>query len=219
MASTPLRRAVLAAGVAATLLFPASPAAAQLDPGNFDIRQHGTVVGHIFVPVRLSPAVYVEHWIVSREYVYPSSHGPVVTEIVPSNRSSASEQEFFRQVDFGPGSRYIRVLAQESGTLPKAGGAQARADHAGLLGVDQVPFWAVAATVGLAWRLAARSSTSNRSTPQRRTPGTEHRNPSGMHLQAAVSVPLPRWRNEHLLTAYRPPEPAAPRECEQPPAR
>ena len=210
MASTRLRRlAVLAAGMAVALLVPASPAAAQLDPGNFDIRQHGTVVGHIFVPVHLSPAVYVEHWIVSREYVYPSSHAPVVTEIVPSTRSSASEQEFFRQVDFGPGSRYIRVLAQETGTLPNAGGAQARADHAGLLGVGQVPVWAVAATVGLAWRLTARSWTANRSTPQRRTPGTGTPKPIGMQLPRPPFPSSPRWRNEHLLTAYRPPEHSA----------
>ena len=197
---------------------PASPAAAQLDPGNFDIRQYGTVVGHIFVPVRLSPAVYVEHWVVSREYVYPSSHAPVVTEIVPSNRSFASEQEFFRQLDFGPGSRYIRVLAQESGTLPKAGRVQARADHAGLLGVGQVPFWAVAATAGLAWRLTVRSSTSNRRTPQRRP---EHRTPKPIgHASVGRRFrPLPRRRNEHLLTAYRPPEHSAPRECDQPPTR
>jgi hypothetical protein len=163
VASTRLHRfAVLVAGVAVALLVPASPAGAQLDPGNFDIRQRGTVVGHIFVPAHLSPAVYVEHWIVSGEYVYPSSHAPVATEILPSDRTSASVQEFFRQVNFGPGSRYIRVLAQESGTLPKAGGAQPRgAEHAGLLGPGQVFFWAVAAGGGLTWRLAIRSSSAS----------------------------------------------------------
>lgn len=60
---------VAAAGVAQALSGPAGPAVGQLDPGNFEIRQHGAVVGHIFVSPHRSPDIYVERWAVSVDYV------------------------------------------------------------------------------------------------------------------------------------------------------
>lgn len=126
---------VVALGVVATVVLSAAPASAQLDPGNFDIRQGGVLVGQIFVPERGAAAQhYVEHWVVSAAYVFPSPENRVATEIIPADRRYADEQDFLRRVDLGPGARYIRVVAHERPGASLASGPAAKQSATGLMG-------------------------------------------------------------------------------------
>lgn len=97
----------------------ALPAAAQLDPGNYDIRQHGRTVGEIYVPDRAEGATtYVEHWVLFRGYVYPSSRRDSAIRIRRSQQADDSEEEFFRRVPWDTGFRYVRIDATDTDELP-----------------------------------------------------------------------------------------------------
>ena len=92
---------------------------AQIDPGNFELYQGGVKVGEIFVPFRDRTAKnYVEHWVLYPSYANPAD-GRGSTEIRPVARRYLSASEFFHDVPFAPGARYVLVRAQESLDLPK----------------------------------------------------------------------------------------------------
>jgi hypothetical protein len=112
-----MRRLILAAMAAFALM--ALPTSAQLDPGNFEIRQNGRTVGEIFVPARVPGSnTYVEHWVLSADYSYPSPNSAVMTRIRAQRHRYASEKDFFARVPWSPGSRYVRIDATESDRLP-----------------------------------------------------------------------------------------------------
>jgi hypothetical protein len=114
-----MRRIILAAILAALALLVALPTSAQLDPGNFEIRQNGRTVGEIFVPARApGTTTYAEHWVLSADYAYPSPDSAVMTQIRAPRQRYASEEDFFARVPWGPGSRYVRIDATESDRLP-----------------------------------------------------------------------------------------------------
>ena len=97
----------------------ASPAQAQLDPGNVDVFQGGSKVGEIFVPARAPSAHrYIEHWVLFSGYVYPGSDSATTTEIRAATARYASAQNFFNRVPWGPGFRYVLIQATEAGRLP-----------------------------------------------------------------------------------------------------
>jgi hypothetical protein len=86
-----------------------------------DVFQDGHLVGQIFVPDKIDRYNYVEHWVLFPGYQYPSSINRVDMRIVPSRTQRIrTEAEFFSQ-RFPEGSRYVRVLAQESDTVPTTG--------------------------------------------------------------------------------------------------
>ena len=91
---------------------------AQLDPGNFDLYQDGLKVGEIFVPFRdRTDQNYVEHWVLFSQYENPRENSGN-TVISPAGQRYESAQDFFQRVPFGPGSRYVRIRANESLNLP-----------------------------------------------------------------------------------------------------
>ena len=112
-----MRRAAVLLGTVLALLV-ASPAQAQLDPGNFDLYQNGAKVGEVYVPSRLSTSSYVEHWVLFRGYVHPGPDAPGQTTIVPVRARYTNEADFFARVPWGEGFHYARVSTTESDTLP-----------------------------------------------------------------------------------------------------
>lgn len=96
-----LRRAL----VAAVLLFSLCTGAfAQLDGGWHVIRQNGKIVGEIFVPMRPADAkLYVEHWVLYEDYIYPSPTNRATIEISPeAAQIYRDEADFFAHVRFAP---------------------------------------------------------------------------------------------------------------------
>jgi hypothetical protein len=111
-----LLHAVLCA-VCALML--ALPAGAQLDPGNFEIFQNGRKVGEIFVPERTKGQTsYVEHWVLSSDYIYPGGKLSAQILIKRSQRSYASVDDFFARVSWGSGYRYVKIEATDADKLP-----------------------------------------------------------------------------------------------------
>jgi hypothetical protein len=78
-------------------------------------------VGEVFVPQR-DPAEtrYVEHWVLYPNYRYPGPRylGALRVVVSTSEAPYASEDDFFRNVPFAKGSKYVRVNCQESPALP-----------------------------------------------------------------------------------------------------
>jgi hypothetical protein len=76
-------------------------------------------VGEIHVPGKASQSLYIEHWILYPNYVYPNAHNGIRTDILPDiNLSYASEADFFAHAPFGPGYRYVRVTSDDTDLLP-----------------------------------------------------------------------------------------------------
>lgn len=112
-----LRLRLLPTIVLAALL--AFPAAAQIDPGNFEIVQFGQTVGEIFVPAHEpGQTVYVEHWVLFRTYTYPDGDRWLRTKIKAGRKHYTSEEDFFARAPWGPGYRYVRVDATDTDKLP-----------------------------------------------------------------------------------------------------
>lgn len=111
---------VFAAAVVATVLHLAQPADAQLDPGNFDLIQRGTKVGEVYVPPREpGQTTYIEHWVLFPNYTYPSPVSRQGLRLVALRRPRyTSEEDFFRNVPWGEGYRYVQITANESTSLP-----------------------------------------------------------------------------------------------------
>jgi len=112
-----LALALLVAG----LLPPA--AKAQIDVGSrIYLYENGVRVGEVFVPDRApGQTEYAEDWVLYPNYMYPGPRFIGALQIVPSptEKPYASEQDFFQRVPFAAGSKYVRVLAQESAYLPR----------------------------------------------------------------------------------------------------
>jgi hypothetical protein len=107
--------AVLLACLAASMAF------AQTDPSLHLILQNGVQVGEIYSPPRADQGLYVEHWILYPNYVYPSADNGIKTEIVPAPIATnyKSEADFFARAPFGPGYRYVHVLCNDSTHFPR----------------------------------------------------------------------------------------------------
>jgi len=107
--------------ITAAILAPT--AKAQLDAGNrIYLYENGVRVGEVYVPYRApGQTQYVEDWVLYPNYMYPGPRFIGTLQIVPSptEQPYASEQDFFQRVPFTTGSKYIRVLAQESNYLPR----------------------------------------------------------------------------------------------------
>jgi hypothetical protein len=114
-----LPAAMLTLGLASLFIHTAK---AQLDPGlRTYLYENGIRVGEVYVPDRAAGATeYVEDWVLYPNYLYPGPQFIGALQIVPSSseRPYASETDFFQRVPFAPGSKYIRVLAQEYTSLP-----------------------------------------------------------------------------------------------------
>ena len=115
----------LAAAVGlAALTLGAGPAAAQFDPNLHDVfqqeRGQWVLKGQIYVPDKVDRNNYVEHWVLFPGYTYPSGTNRVAMKVEPARTQLGSETEFFAQ-RFPTGSRYVRVLAQESDVVPSTG--------------------------------------------------------------------------------------------------
>ena len=85
--------------------------------------ENGANVGEIYVPERAPDATeYYEHWVLSPNYQYPGPKfmGKMQVTPSPTERPYASEADFFRNVPFPAGSKYVRVFAQEYSALPSA---------------------------------------------------------------------------------------------------
>jgi hypothetical protein len=94
-------------------------ALAQIMPDLSAIYQNGVQVGEIYVPQWGSRSLYVEHWILYPNYVYPNARNGVETRIAPNpNVSYASETDFFARAPFGPGYRYVRVTSADMDKMP-----------------------------------------------------------------------------------------------------
>src|SRR5262245_23415562 len=95
---------------------------AQLDSGNrFYLYENGARVGEIYVEDRVEGQThYVEHWVLSPNYQYPGPKFIGKLEIIPSptEKPYANADDFFRNVPFERGSKYIRVTADEFSELP-----------------------------------------------------------------------------------------------------
>jgi hypothetical protein len=118
------RVTLLVASAIVALVGAAGPARAQIDPMSvMDITQQGVVVGQIYVPAYASPTDYVEHWVLFPGYAYPSSTSRFVTEITASDHRYDSTEQFLREVPFPAGTRYVRVSAHDTDSLPSPGEA------------------------------------------------------------------------------------------------
>jgi hypothetical protein len=97
---------------------------AQIDPlkNPMTIWQNGQQVGMIFSPPDVgNRGLYLEHWILFPNYVYPSEAHQIRTDIVPNTALAyATEDEFFRAAPWGAGYRYVKVTAHDSTRLPAA---------------------------------------------------------------------------------------------------
>ncbi|HVQ37439.1 MAG TPA: hypothetical protein VMS31_07900 [Pyrinomonadaceae bacterium] len=100
------------------------PTHAQFDPGLHEIFQTDgfgdpVKVGEMYVPERDRGAInYVEHWVLSDKYVYPSAEARVLTFFRPARNRYASEEDFFARVTWRPGFRYVRVDSTDTDVLP-----------------------------------------------------------------------------------------------------
>jgi hypothetical protein len=113
--------AVLVIVVSLFTLSLAKPARTQLDPiGGYVIIQDNRVSGEIFVPQRDPDAThYVEHWVLYSNYIYPGSSDPnMLTTISVGRRSYENEADFFANVPWGSGFRYVRVDCTDTDRLP-----------------------------------------------------------------------------------------------------
>ena len=76
-------------------------------------------VGEIFVPERAGDAsTYVEHWVSFRDYVYPNGNSTSSTKIEAGKQNYRNEQDFFAQVPWDDGFRYIQITAAEARKPP-----------------------------------------------------------------------------------------------------
>jgi hypothetical protein len=83
------------------------------------IIQNGVQVGEIYVPPQSDRGLYVEHWILYPNYVYPNARNGVKTEIVPIANPYTNEEDFFARAPFGPGYRYVEATCNDSPRFPR----------------------------------------------------------------------------------------------------
>jgi len=96
---------------------PMLTAKAQLDPGEFEIFQNGRKVGEIFVPERaVGQSVYVEHWVLFSNYVYPNEARSLKTKIKAGGGRYLTEEDFFARVPWDPGYRYTSAWTLQTPT-------------------------------------------------------------------------------------------------------
>src|SRR2546422_759985 len=81
-------------------------ATAQIDPmkAPYYIYESGKMVGVIYVPDRASKELYIEHWVLFPNYVYPSgTNGQSITIVANTEFRIDDEKAFFRSVPWGEG--------------------------------------------------------------------------------------------------------------------
>ena len=89
---------------------------AQFPPGTavWDVKQNGVLVGQLYVEG--SGANYTEHWVLWPGYVTPTSS--IEVEVKMGSKTYAKASDFFKQVSFPSGSKYVKANCNESAQLP-----------------------------------------------------------------------------------------------------
>jgi hypothetical protein len=85
--------------------------------------ENGIRTGEVYVPDRVDGQTqYTEHWVLYPNYLYPGPKflGPMQVVPVTTEKPYASDAEFFKNVPFAKGSKYVRVDAEEFTSLPVA---------------------------------------------------------------------------------------------------
>ncbi|MDX2149418.1 MAG: hypothetical protein SFV54_01690 [Bryobacteraceae bacterium] len=112
-----MRKVMIAIGLAAgaALLFGQIP----IDT-NIVLEEAGHVVGEVYRgPGIETAATYTEHWIQYPTFVTPGPRTLATLNLVPKAITPySSESEFFAKAAFPKGSKYVKVLAEESPFLP-----------------------------------------------------------------------------------------------------
>ncbi|MFH0176609.1 hypothetical protein ACIA6D_30490 [Streptomyces cacaoi] len=112
-----------AAAASAVILATGGTAHAQLDPDGkaFDIFQNNVKVGEIFVPERSQGDTdYLENWVLFPKYQYPGPQHPGLATVIKAGTTEyKSQSDFFENVPFKPGSKYVAVDSHESSGLPQ----------------------------------------------------------------------------------------------------
>jgi hypothetical protein len=97
---------------------------AQIDPGGrIYLYENGIRSGEVYVPDRVAGQTqYTEHWVPYPNYLHPGPKflGPMQVVPVTTEKPYASDAEFFKNVPFVKGSKYVRVDAEEFTSLPVA---------------------------------------------------------------------------------------------------
>ena len=114
---------ILPTAAALALAVFSTPSHAQLDGGTFaiDLYENGKLVGEVYVPDRApGQTQYYEDWVLFPDYQYPGPRFVGTLKIIadPTKRPYTSESDFFKNVPFAPGSKFVRVFSQESTSLP-----------------------------------------------------------------------------------------------------
>jgi len=96
----------------------------QIDPGDrIYLIENGARMGEVYVPDRApGETKYVEDWVLYPKYRYPgpSFLGILNVAVSTSERPYSSPADFFQNVPFAAGSKYVRVTAEEFTSLPVA---------------------------------------------------------------------------------------------------
>ena len=96
-------------------------AKAQVDSGTKTyLFENGVRVGEIYTDHVAGQTQYVEDWVLYPNYLYPGPHFNGVLQVIasPTEAPYTSEADFFHNVPFTAGSKYIRVSAEEYASLP-----------------------------------------------------------------------------------------------------
>ncbi len=93
-----------------------STALAQFPPGTavWDVNQNGVLVGQLYVEG--SGTSYTEHWVLWPGYVTPGSG--IEVEVKMGSKTYADSNDFFKNVQFPTGSKYVKAGCSEHTKLP-----------------------------------------------------------------------------------------------------
>ena len=94
----------------------ASTSLAQFPPGTavWDVKQNGVLVGQLYVEG--AGANYTEHWVLWPGYVTPTSN--IELEVKMGSKTYVDAKDFFKNVSFPTGSKYVNAGCTESTKLP-----------------------------------------------------------------------------------------------------
>jgi hypothetical protein len=95
---------------------------AQVDSGNrLYLYENDVRVGEVYVPLYVpGQTSYTQHWVLYPGYLYPGPKFIGALQVIPSptERPYASETDFFQNVPWSAGSKYIRITSEEFTSLP-----------------------------------------------------------------------------------------------------
>src|SRR4051812_12770777 len=114
------RKLIMAAAVLALVL--ACTAIAQVDPGmKLGLYENNVKVGEMYLnPYATGQTTYVQNWVLSPGYQYPGPRFLGALQVIasPTDRPYASEMDFFQNVPWSTGSKYVRITSEEFTSLP-----------------------------------------------------------------------------------------------------